>query len=347
MRRLLPGLLLVLGAVVAGGADTAAPRFPGADTSVAVNRKDGRLAVLQGDRLDVVQPEGSAVAIAAVPGKNPRLLQFCGGNILYVTHDVKGLPQVFVVITADGRERLAWPNEGLAPFFPSETSRLSVDGRGVYGFLTLDPPAREFFGLPESVPLGAGVAATYRFAGEKMAARGSELFAGVVALSPDDMLLTVKGGGAMRYRSPGGSAWKREGSGGDWRVADVDPLAGLALTLDAQGAVRALDLESGDVRWQLPPAAGSKVRDALLLHDGKALLYEGGSEQPLSVFDPATGRRSGAAVAEAFARRKLTSVLGFWLDHTDSLAGIAELVAGSGTTLLVRGADGWYEVPLS
>ena len=116
-----------------------------------------------------------------------------------------------MVITVDGRERLAFPNEGLSELFPSETSRLTLDGKGVYGFLPLDPPAREFFGLPESVPLGAGVAATYRFAGEKLLARGSEVFTGVVALSPDDMLLTVKG--AARCAIARRAAWRGSGRG--------------------------------------------------------------------------------------------------------------------------------------
>ena len=177
-----------------------------------------------------------------------------------MTHQVSNLPQVFVVITVDGRERLAFPNEGLSELFPSETSHLTLDGKGVYGFLPLDPPAREFFGLPESIPLGAGVAATYRFAGEKLLARGSEVFIGVVALSPDDMVLTVKGGGAMRHRSPGGVAWKREGSGGDWRLADVDPAAGVAVAIDGQGALLGIDLEKGDVRWQSPAETGLRVR---------------------------------------------------------------------------------------
>ena len=344
MRRFLCCLGVVLSAAIAGSATDPAPRFPGADTSLAVNRKDGRIAVLRGGTLEVVPPSGAAVPVAEIPGKDPRVLQFCGGNILYQTHDVKGLPLVLVAITTEGRERLAWPNEGLAPFFPSETSRLTVDGRGVYGFLTLDPAARQYFELPDSIPLGAGVAATYRFAGEKMAARGSEEFAGVLALSPDDLLLAIKGGGVMRYRSPGGVAWKREGSGGEWRVTDVDAVAGVALTLDAQGVVRAIDIEGGAIRWQSPPAGAPRVLDACLLNDGRALLYAGGTEQALTVFEPAKGSRSAAPVAEAFARAKLTSVLGYWLDHAGSLDGIV-LTPAPGARLLVRGGDGWYEVP--
>ncbi len=345
MRRFLSCLGVALSVASAVGAADPTPRVPGADTSLAVNRKDGRIALLRGTALQVVAGSAPAVAVAEIPGKHPQVLQFRGGNILYETHDVKGLPLVLVVITTDGRERLAWPNEGLAPFFPSETSRLSVDGRGVYGFLTLDPAARQYFELPDSIPTGAGVAATYRFAGEKMTARGSAEFAGVVALSPDDLLLSLGGGGVMRYRSPGGVAWKREGSGGEWRVTDVDPVAGVALAVDAQGAVRAIDIESGDVRWQSPPGGAPRVADARLLNDGRGLFYAGGTEQPLTVFDPATGTRSAAPIAEAFARTKLTSVLGHWLDHAGSLDGIV-VTPAPGSSLLVRGGDGWYEVPL-
>jgi len=322
------------------------PRFSGADTSLAVNRRDGRVAVLHGDKLQVLRPDGSDISTTEIPGKNPRVLEFCGGNLLYVTHGVSDLPQVFVVITVNGRERLAFPNEGLSEFFPSATSHLTLDGRGVYDFLTLDPAARRFFGLPESIPTGAGVAATYRFAGEKVLARGSDAFVGVVALSPDDMLLTLKGGGAMRYRSPGGVAWKREGSGGNWRIADVDPAAGSAVIIDAKGEAMGIDLEKGEVRWHSNGESGRPVRDARLLKSGNVLLYTGGSEQPVTIFDPTTGERSADQFSHAFARLQLSSVLGYWMDRADSLAGIIELSGNAAETLLVRGADGWYEIPL-
>jgi hypothetical protein len=337
---------ITLLAVLAGDSHAVAQRFPGAATSVAVNRKDGRIAVLAGGKLEVLGTTGARVSSVDIPGRDPRVLQFCGGNIFYVTHDVSNLAEAFVVITVDGRERLAWPNEGLAPFFPSKTSRLTLDGRGVYGFLPLDPPVRQFFGLPESIPPGAGVVATYRFAGEKMAARGSEMFAGAVALSPDDILLTVKGGGLLRYRSPGGVAWKHESSGGTWKLADVDPGLGVALVIDVGGAVLAIDLEHGNVKWQVPAGGGPRVRDAMLLPGGKVLVYVGGREKPLAILDPATGERDSGVIGDAFSNRKLTSVLGFWLDHADTLAGIVELPLATGTTLLVHGSDGWYEIPL-
>lgn len=343
-RALLPGLLAAL-AATSGLAGTAL-RYPGAATSVAVNRGNGRIAVLSGDTLEVFEPSGASVSKIEVPGKDPRVLEFCGGNLLYVTHQVSNLPQVFVVITVDGRERLAYPNEGLSELFPSESSRLTVDGKGVYGFLPLDPPAREFFGLPEDIPLGAGVAATYRFAGEKLLARGSEAFTSVVALSPDDMLLTVKGGGAMRYRSPGGVAWKREGSGGDWRLADVDPAVGLAVAIDGQGALVGLDLEKGEVRWQSPTGAGVRVRDARLLRGGRVAAFVGDPEKQLLVFDPSSGAWSAGEVAQAFARQGMRAVLASWLDRADSLAGLFEIGTEAGSAWLILGADGWYEVRL-
>jgi hypothetical protein len=345
MRRALVPWLLAALAAAAGLAGTA-PRYPGADTSVAVNRGNGRIAVLRADKLEVFEPAGTSLSTIEVPGKAPRILEFCGGNLLYVTHEVSNLPQVFVVITVDGRERLAFPNEGLSELFPNEGSRLTLDGRGIYGFLPLDQPAREFFGLPESIPYGAGVAVTYRFAGEKLLARGSESFTSVVALSPDDMLLTLKGGGVMRYRSPDGVAWKREGTGGDWRLADVDPAAGVAVAIDRQGTLVGLALEKGDVRWQSPSGPGPRVLDARLLRDGRALGFAKEPEKQVMVFEPSSGTWSVAEVAQTFARHGMRAVLAAWLDRADSLAGLFQIGAGTGAAWLILGADGWYEVPL-
>ena len=343
-RALLPCMVAVLVATL--GLAGTAPRYPGAETSVAVNRANGRIAVLRGDKLVVFEASGASLSTIEVPGKNPRVLEFCGGNLLYVTHEVSNLPQVFVVITVDGRERLAFPNEGLSELFPAETSRLTLDGKGVYGFLPLDQAARDFFGLPESIPLGAGVAATYRFAGEKLLARGSGSFTGVGALSPDDMLLTLKGGGAMRYRSPGGVAWKREESGGDWRLADVDPAIGVAVAIDGQGTLVGLDLEKGDVRWQTPAGTAPRASDARLLRDGRALGFAKEPEKQVMVFDPSSGAWSAAEVAQTFARQGMRAVLAAWLDRADSLAGLFQIGTVTGSAWLILGADGWYEIPL-
>jgi hypothetical protein len=322
------------------------PRFPGADTSVAVNRGNGRIAVLHGDKLEVLEPSGASIASIGIPGKKPRVLEFCGGNLLYVTHQVTNLPQVFVVITVDGRERLAFPNEGISDLFPNEASHLTLDGKGVYGFLPLDQAARDFFGLPESIPPGAGVAATYRFAGEKLLARGSEVFVAVVALSPDDMVLALKGGGAMRYRSPGGVAWKLEGSGGDWRLVDVDPAAGLGVAIDAQGALVGIDLDKGEVRWQSPAGPGPRIVDARLVRGGKALAFAREPEKQVLVFDPSSGKWNAGEVSQGFARQGMRAVLASWLDRSDSLAELFQIDTPAGATWLIHGADGWYEVPL-
>ncbi len=344
-----PNLLVWLLAPAAAATALAqiSPRFPGADASVVVNRANGRIAVLRGDKLQVFEGVSATQPLSEVgiPGKHPRAVEFCGPNLLYVTYDVSNLLVVFVAVTVEGRERLAWPNEGISEIFPCNTSHLTLDGKGVYDFLRLDPPVRELFGLPESIPLGSGVAATYRFAGEKLLARGSEVFVGVVALSPDDMLLVLKDGGAMRYRSPAGVEWKREGAGGDWRIADVDPRAGLAAVIDAAGAVLGLDLEKGEVRWKAASAPGTRARAARLLANGKVLIYGGETDKPVGVFDPAKGERSSAAFSDAFARQKLSWVLAFWLEHSDALSGLWEVATPAGSAWLIHGLEGWYLVP--
>jgi len=346
MRPTVLGWLIVPLAVATALAQSA-PRYPGAETSVVVNRVNGRIAVLRGDKLQVFEGVSATQPISemGIPGKHPQVLEFCGPNILYVTHDVRDLPTILVAVSVDERERLAWPNDGISEIFPSETSHLTLDGKGVYDFLRLDPPVRELFGLPDSIPPGSGVAATYRFAGEKLLARGSEVFVGGLALSPDDMLLTLKDGGAMRYRSPAGVAWKQEGIGGEWRIADVGPAQGIAAVIDAAGAVIGLDLDKGEVRWKASPAPGMQARAARLLAGGKVLIYGGGGDRPVGVFDPATGQLSGAAFSDTFARQKLSWLLAFWLEHSDALSGLWEVATPSGTAWLIHGLEGWYLVP--
>ena len=322
-----------------------APRFPGAATTVAVNRTSGMVAVLTGDELQIFDTVLAPAPREKIelPGKAPRLLEFCGPNLRYATHDVQGMAQVFVAITTAGRERLAWPNSGISELFPTEASRLTLDGKGLYGFLPLDPPAREYFGLPGDIPTGAGVAVTFRFAGEKLLARASAAFAGVVALSPDDMLLTLGGGGMMRYRSPGGVAWKREGSGGTWRIADVDVAGGVVAAIDGEGAVVATGTESGAPRFRfVPPAA--KVLDARLLPDSRVLVLLTGPERRTAILDTATMRPAGEQPAELCARQGLAAAYESWLTAADSLAGLLDASAPNTPALLLRGAGGWYLV---
>jgi hypothetical protein len=338
--------IAVLPLVVDGAAATPPqPRFPGGASTVAVNRADGRVAVLQGATLSVY-PAIKADAPSAsfeIPGKDPAVLEFRGNQVTYTTHGVNNMPVVFVAVSVEGRERLAWPNAGISDLFPTETSRLTLDGKGVYGFLPFDPPARAFFGLANEIPLGAGVAATYRFAGEKLLARGSEAFVAVVALSTDDMVLALRGGGLMRYRSPGGVAWKREGTGGDWRIADVDPSAGLVVTIDAQGAAVGTDLEKGEPRWRCG-LGGSKVRDARLLHGDRLLLLVTSPNRHVAVLDPATGKPSGPQPADLCERQGLSEAFGGWLADAVTLDGFLEVPGGDGVAWLLHGPDGWYPV---
>jgi hypothetical protein len=329
--------------VAASAAQPAAPRFPGTATTVTVNRVDGRVAVMQGSTLSVY-PTVEAPAPAAsfeIPGSNPAVVEFRGNQILYSTHGVNEMPVVLVAVSAEGRERLAWPNSGISELFPTESSRLTLDGKGVFGFLPLDAEARAFFGMANDIPAGAGIAATYRFAGEKLLARGSEAFAGIVALSPDDMLLTLKGGGLMRVRPPGAAGWKREGKGGEWRVVDVDPKAGIVVAVDAAGAAVATGLEKGDPRWRVD-VAGARVLDCRTLGDGRALVLADGKERSASVIDPATGRTTGSGLAEAAGRQGLAQVYFDWLANARSLAELVEVTMPQGPVWLIRGPDGWY-----
>ena len=332
-------------AVATAGAAPPAPRFPGATTTLAANRADGRLAVLQAGTLSVYRGENAEAPSASfeIPGKDPAVIEFRGNQILYTTHGVNDMPVIFVAVSVDGRERLAWPNSGISELFPTDTSRLTLDGKGIYGFLVLDPPARAFFGLADDIPLGAGVAATYRFAGEKLLARGSEAFAGLVALSADDMLLALKGGGLMRYRSPGGVAWKREGSGGGWGIADVDLAGGLVVAIDAAGLAVATGLEKGEPRWRCA-VAGAPVRDARTLPDGKLLVLTGGSEPKVAALDPATGRRSRSQLTDLCEGQGLSKALADCLSKAQSLSEIVSVATPGGSAWLIRGADGWYEV---
>ena len=210
----------------------------------------------------------------------------------------------------------------------------------MYGFLPLDAPAREYFGLPGDIPTGAGVAVTFRFAGEKLLARGSAAFAGVVALSPDDLLLTLGGGGLMRYRSPGGVAWKREASGGAWRIADVDLAGGVVAAIDGEGAVVGTGTEGGDPRFRCV-VPGARVLDARLLRDGRLLALLAGQERRTAILDAATMKPAGEQPAELCARLGLTAAYEGWLETADSLSGLLDAGAPNAPALLLRGpADG-------
>jgi hypothetical protein len=250
LARLVAGTVAMLAAILTRAESR--PRFPGADTSVAVNRTNGKVAVCQGGTLMVYDsiraPEPTTTI--ELPGEKQAVREFRGNTLVYVANRVEGMARVFVALLADGRERMAWPNEGISELFPNEESHLTVDGRGIYGRLVLDGSVQELFGLSDSIPLGSGVVATYRFAGEKLSARGSEVFGEVVAISPDDMLIGLRDGGVLRYKAPGGVAWKLDRADKtSWRLTDVDLGAGLVLVAVDGTVLNAVDLEKGELRW--------------------------------------------------------------------------------------------------
>ena len=366
---------LLLAGLAAGAVPTPSPgpRYAGAATTVAVNRLDGRIAVLRDGRLEVYADAAAQVPAAAVgiPGKSPEVVEFRGNTVLYATHEVRGLATAWVAVSAEGRERLAWPNEGLSELFPTERSRLTLDGKGVFGTLPLDAEARAYFELPATVPDGSGVVATYRFAGERLMARGAPTFAGAVGLTPDDLLVALRGGGALRYRSPGGVAWSHDagprGGARDWLIADPQA-GGLALFLDGEGALVALDLDGGQERFRWPPgghaeeiaawlqreggptsrgpAAAPRLLDARRLRSGDVLVLGESERKWLGVVEVAGGRLREGEVLGRLRRAGLDTLATAWALHAADLSGTFELPAESGSSLLMRGADGWYEVRL-
>jgi len=324
------------------------PRFPGRDTTVAVSRATGKIAVCSGgaldvwDRLDAASP---AVRVD-VSGSRPAVMEFCGNTIHLVAHEVQGLARVHIALHFDGRERLAWPNEGISPVFPGELSRLTLDGRGVAGALVLDSAVRLAFGLASDIPNGAGVVASYRFAGERLIGRGSELFREVLALAPDDMLIALRDGGMLRY-GPGGVAWRFDEAGKiPWRA--TDSADGLVLTITGQGEVVALALDGGTVKWRWRDAdsdgVGVAPRDARLLRGGLVLVARGGAAGDVVLVDPAAGRIVSRDVRAMARELGIEPVV----EAGDPLAGVLDVSGGeSRRTVLIRGVDGWRVVPIS
>lgn len=258
LRAILASSSLAVSAVLA---EAPKPAFPGADTAVVVHRTSGRVAVSSGGRLLVFERFGVPTPLLELdlPGIGGTVRELAGANLVYSTTGLDTQPLTYVAITVAGVERLAWPNEGLSERFPTQTSRLTVDGKGLYDRLVLDSAIREYFELPEDIPDGAGVIATFRFAGEKMAARASEDFGAALGLAPDDVLVVHRRGGVLRYRSGQGVAWQLgKESGGEWRLLDASLDAGTALALDGRGALVAIDLEPGTERWRWEAAEHEK-----------------------------------------------------------------------------------------
>jgi hypothetical protein len=281
----------VLAVLPAGAAQPPKPAFPGLDAAVVVNRTNGKLAASSGGKLLVFESFGAKDPILQfdIPGLGGALREFAGANLVYSTTGINDQPLTLVAITDTGMERLAWPNEGLFERFPGATSRLTLDGKGLYERLSLDEEVRRYFELAEDIPLGAGVVATFRFAGEKMAARASDGFGPVLALSPDDMLITAKTGGLLHYRAGQGVVWKLdEGVAGETRA--LDAAGGVALVLDGAGTLLAVDVEKGEVRWRWSPAGREKE---LAAWAGEAL------PTPMPVPTPGADRGKPAATPVA------------------------------------------------
>lgn len=366
-----------------------APRFPGAATTVVVNQADGRAAAVVGGRLLLLDSLAADVVTKEyeLPGREQAIREFRGNTLVYSTRSVEGMPFVLVALHVDGRERLAWPNSGLSDLFPTERSRLTLDGRGLYGELVLDGAVREYFELPADIPLGAGVAATYRFAGEKMAARASEIFREVVALTPDDMLIALKDGGVLRYKAGDGVLWRRDIPGEPWRLVDVDERGGQLLAIEGGRVLRCLSLDRGDLRWEWsataqggavrralgvegeavpPPPAGTprragrdaaaapapappplRVRDGRLLRSGRVLLFGDRPRRFLLVLEPAGDRVVGEEVLGGLERGGPEAVARWWLDEATDLSAAWEMPGTAGVSLLLRGTDGWHVVPVT
>lgn len=382
---------VIVALVLAVGAWSAqpAPRFPGAATTVTLNPTDGRVVAVVGSRLLLLDSLDSEDVVKALdlPGRDQTVREFRGNTFVYSTRSVEGMSFVLVALHVDGRERLAWPNEGLSEYFPNEASRLTLDGRGLYGELVLDSEVREYFELPEDIPLGAGVAATYRFVGEKMSARASELFRQVVALTPDDILTTIRDGGVLRFKAGDGVAWRRDGTGTPWRLVDVDAANKLLLAIEGGTVLRCLELERGEPRWELDVAgqgqairralgmkeetpasaaagkpsrrggkavtpvptsvpAAVRVRDARLLRNGRVLLFGDQPRRFLLVLDPGLNRVVGEELLSTLDVRGFEAVESYWLEEASDLSAAWEMPGRSGVSLLLRGADGWYVVPV-
>lgn len=387
--------VMAVGAVVGGaGVCTAGPPpvVPGTATTVAVEPVSGRVAICHNGKIEV-RPSLDARPVWTfdVPNATAELVEVRGETITFsfALSTEEGVKQMAVAL--DGRERLLWPNSGIGELFPTADARLALDGGGLVQALVLDPAVRTELGVPSDAPDGAGVVASYRFVDEKLRVRFSEIFRKVVALTCEDVLITLKGGGMLRYTSPAGVAWKlEEGQGGEWRMLDVSTSKALALVLDGGGALRAVDIDKGTARWRwdpaehadevasyltrarivrrpaviedVPPGAPEPtptapvpvsgptsrrgVLDARWLPDGRVLLLGDDGRRWLAALSPSTGELGGNEVITALDIAGLPAVRDRVATHTDNLSHVFAVKLAAGLSILVRGPDGWYAVPL-
>ena len=349
-----PAAVLALGTVLAAisaSAELPFPRFEGKDTTVAVSEPAGRVAVLRGSRLEVFDAVDAAkpALTLTLPVADGRLEEFRGNTVTYSTTLPHRAAPVHVAMDLSDVDLLSWPNEGLGELFPDQASRLTLDGKGLYGNLTLTPDVREFFGIPGSTPDGAHVVATYRFVKETMLARASTDFRDGVALTPDDTLLALRDGGLMRY-GPKGREWTTRGHGTAVKILDVDASVSRALVLRGDGVLLGIDLATGTEAWQWnggsgkAVAAGGMLRDARLAPGGEVLLLlRAGDRSRLAVLAPAAGKLLGDVLPEG---PDAAALRGSWASGEGGLGEVWPVPTPVGPAVLLRGPDGWYVVPL-
>ncbi len=344
----------VVGAILLGasaGAELPFPRFEGKATTVAVSGGGARVAVLRGSRLEIFDAVDAAkpALTLTLPVEDGRLEEFHGNTVTYATTLPHRAAPVHVAMDLSDVDLLTWPNEGLGEVFPDQPARLTLDGRGLYGMLTLTPEVRAFFGIPQSTPDGARVMATYRFVKETMLARASTDFRDGVALSPDDTLLTLRDGGLMRY-GPKGREWTTKGQGTPVRILDVDPAVRRALVLRGDGVLLGVDLASGAVAWQWKGeegkavAASGMLRDARLVPGGEVLLLlRTGDVSRLAALAPAGGQLLGDVLPPG---PDAAMMRGRWAAEDGDLGEVWPVATPVGPAVLLQGPDGWYVVPL-
>jgi len=347
----MPGLLLL--ALLA-----APPPAIGGAASVAVEAGSGRVAIARASRIAVYEGFTASAPTATfdAPDGPLDLLEFRGGKLIYrfVMPETKA-ESFACVLAEDGRELVVFPNDGIGAAFPTAGARLTVDGKGLYQNLTLEAGSRAELGIPGDVPDGAGVIATYRFAGEKVAARFSEDFDAGRALAAGDLLITLRRGGLLRYRAGEGVTWRLDGDRpGPWRILDVDPAGRVAVVLEGAAALVGRAVADGVELWRLDLGAPGSAWDAVtsgrplsvvdgrLLRDGRVLVL--GRARPfLTVWDPARGVPVGGDLLQ---REEYLPMRERILAEDATLAGVGEVVTERGPALLLGARHGVAPAPL-
>jgi hypothetical protein len=326
--------------------------------SVAVEAGTGRVAIAHRGRIAIYESftAGGPAATFDAPDGPLDLLEFRAGKLLYrFVMPETGAESFACVLAEDGREMVVFPNDGIGAAFPTAAARLTLDGKGLYQTLGLDDVARAELGIPADVPDGAGVIATYRFAGEKVAARFSADFDTGLALTAGDLLITLRRGGLLRYRAGEGVAWRLDADQKEtWRILDVDPAARVAVVLEGTAALVGRAVTDGVELWRLdlgePGPAWNGITasrpvpivDARVLRDGRVLLL--GRARPfLTVFDPALAAPVGGDLLQREAYLPMRERI---LAEDASLSGVGQVATEQGPALLLGARQGFAAAPL-